>query len=73
MKTNAKVLYWNARCYIVLMAWNDLWILMTVRYVDAMILARITPVLMKHDVLLTCIAIHKRGRQSSEESADQVS
>jgi hypothetical protein len=55
------------------MVWNDLWILMTVRYVDAMILARITPVLIKHDVLLTCIAIHRQGRQSSEESADQVS
>jgi hypothetical protein len=71
--TNAKVLYWNAKYYNVLMAWNDLWILMTVKHVDAMILARITPVLMKHDVLLTCITIHKQARQSSEESADQVS
>jgi hypothetical protein len=73
VKTNAKVLYWNANCYIVLMVWNDLSILMTVRDVNAMILARITPVLMKHDVLLTCTAIHRQARQSSEESADQVS
>jgi hypothetical protein len=42
------------------MVWNDLWILTTVRDVDATILARITPVLMKRDVLLTYIAIHKQ-------------
>jgi hypothetical protein len=46
---------------------------MIVRDVNAMILARNTPVLMKHNVLLTFIVIHKQARQSSEESVDQVS
>jgi len=53
------------------MVWNGLWILMCVRDVSAMILARITPVLIKHNVLLTFITIHRQARQNTEEYADQ--
>jgi len=73
VKTNAKLPLWNALCYSVLMVWNGLWILICVRDVSAMILARITPVLIKHNVLLTFIKIHRQERQNTEEYADQVS
>ena len=73
VKTNAKLPHWSALCYSVPMVWKGLWILMSVRDVNATILARIIPVLTKHNALLTFIAIHKQARQNTEEYADQVS